>query len=36
LQAAVPKASAPDYQKFIPAGQEMYLEKIEKKAKAAK
>ena len=36
LQSPVPKSLAPDYQEFVPAGQEMHLEKIEKKAKAAK
>ena len=33
---AVAKSSAPDYSDFIPAAEEMHLEKIERKIKNAK
>lgn len=36
MQMAVTKASAPDYNDFVPSSQEMHLEKIERKAKNGK
>ena len=33
---AVTKASAPDYSQFVPPGEEMHLDKIEKKARGGK
>ena len=36
LQMAVTKASAPDYNNFVPANEEMHLDKIDKKIKGGK
>lgn len=36
MQMAVTKASAPDYNDFVPSSQEMHLDKIERKVKNGK